>query len=286
METINIQGPYNFDLVLDRLKMDPLHHVDLQKRAVKVPMMIKNEPIVAEVTAIGTTDHPAFEISGIEHSLKEQALDRLKELFKWHLPLDGIYNHFQQTDLKELFTAHYGTPLVLDFDPYSCLLKCIVHQQLNLKFAHTLTERFVKTFGFQQDGAWFYPQPEKLAQIKVEELRELQFSGRKAEYAIGVATAVMDGQLDFEKLKNMSDADIHDKLIKLRGVGPWTVQNFLMFGLGRPNLYPLADIGIQNALKKHYQLEAKPTYAEMEDYAKDWHPYLSYASLYLWRSIE
>ncbi|MDQ0271569.1 DNA-3-methyladenine glycosylase family protein [Cytobacillus purgationiresistens] len=284
METIQIKGPYNFDLVLDRLSLDPLNSIDLKNRTVKVPLIVEQEPIVAEVKAIGTTEEPEFVINGIEG--KEKAEKRIFELFQWHLPLEEIHNHFKSTDLKDIFTFHYGTPLVLDFDPYSCIIKCIIHQQLNLAFAHTLTERFVKTYGFEKDGVWFYPQPERVAKLTVEELRELQFSGRKAEYVIGIATAAVQGELYFEELMRMSDEAIYDKLIKLRGVGPWTVQNFLMFGLGRPNLFPLADIGIQNALKKLYQLEAKPTHADMENYAKSWHPYLSYASLYLWRSIE
>lgn len=286
MEKIKFTGPYNFDLVLDRLSLDPLHIVNKEERLVKVPLFINKEPIVAQVQVVGTTDEPEFLIKGIEEAHKEQAFKKIAHIFQWETPLIQIHNHFQQTDLNEVFTSHRGTPLVLDFDPYSCLLKCIVHQQLNLSFAHTLTERFVKAFGFEKDGVYFYPQPETVAKLTVEELRELQFSGRKAEYAIGIAKEIAEGKLDLESLRSHTDEEVMAKLIKLRGVGPWTVQNFLMFGLGRPNLFPLADIGLQNALKKLYKLENKPSKEMMEEYIKDWEPYLSYASLYLWRSIE
>ncbi|WP_204260500.1 DNA-3-methyladenine glycosylase [Bacillus sp. 22-7] len=286
LEKIQVEGPYNFDLVLDRLSNDPLNQVNIEERSVRVPMMLKRQPVVAEVKAIGTTEQPEFLISGTDGLLKEKAAERLSEIFQWHLPVETIHRHFQNTELQPIFEAHYGTPIVLDFDPYGCILKCIIHQQLNLAFAHTLTERFVKTYGFEQNGVWFYPLPEKVAELKVEDLRELQFSGRKAEYVIGIAKETAAGNINFDELKNLSDEEIYDKLIKLRGVGPWTVQNFLMFGLGRPNLFPAADIGIQNALKKLYKLEAKPTLEEMETFSKSWNPYLSYASLYLWRSIE
>jgi DNA-3-methyladenine glycosylase II len=103
---------------------------------------------------------------------------------------------------------------------------------------------------------------------------------------IGIAKLAAEGKLDFASMRNQPDAEIESELIKIRGVGPWTVQNFLMFAMGRPNLFPLADIGLQNALKKHYGLDRKPTIALMEQYKKPWEPYLSYASLYLWRSIE
>ncbi|MBP2242673.1 DNA-3-methyladenine glycosylase II [Cytobacillus eiseniae] len=286
METISINGPYNFDLVLDRLSLDRLNHVDIAERSVKVPLVFDQKPMVAHVKAVGTIDQPKFIISGIEDSFRERAIERVTAIFQWNIPLESIHRHFQQTDLRTLFEQHYGTPLVLEFDPYSCLLKCIIHQQLNLSFAHTLTERFVHTFGFEKDGIWFYPLPERVAELKVEQLRELQFSGRKAEYVIGIAKEAASGHLNFEQLKDGSNQEVYDQLIKLRGVGPWTVQNFLMFGFGRQNLFPYADIGIQNAIKKRYELEAKPTFEEMEQLSKDWAPYLSYASLYLWRSIE
>lgn len=280
---MKIAGPYNFDLVLDRLSLDPLHVIDLDRRSVKVPLSVDKQQKVVEVRAIGSTDEPEFIVIGAESPGEKQ---RIAHIFQWDTPLSSIHDHFQSTDLEPIFSQHRGTPLVLDFDPYNCLLKCIIHQQLNLKFAHTLTERFVKSFGSQRSGVYFYPQPETVANIRVDELRELQFSGRKAEYVIGIAQAVVNGTLDLEGLYNKTDEEVMKELIKLRGVGPWTVQNLLMFGLGRPNLFPVADIGLQNALKKLYNLGRKPTIEEMENYKKDWEPYLSYASLYLWRSIE
>jgi DNA-3-methyladenine glycosylase II len=282
LEIIEIDGPYNFDLVLDRLSLDPLHAVNQKNRTVKVPLIIDHFPHVAEVRATGMTENPSFMITGTN----EAGISKLSEIFQWHIDLQRIHLHFQQTTLKSLFKEHYGTALVLDFDPYNCLLKCIIHQQLNLAFAHTLTERFVKTYGYEKEGVWFYPTPDKVAELTVEDLRELQFSGRKAEYVIGIAKKVVQGELDLDKIRTLSNQEINDTLIQLRGVGPWTVQNFLMFGLGRPNLFPFADIGIQNALKKQFELAEKPTKAEMEQFIQGWEPYLSYASLYLWRSIE
>ncbi|WP_338471789.1 DNA-3-methyladenine glycosylase [Niallia sp. XMNu-256] len=282
MKTIQINGPYNFDFVLDRLTRDPLHIVNLQERMVKVPLNFNETPHVAVVRAIETTENPTFEITGTN----DHGIAKLNKIFQWETDLNEIYCHFQHTTLKSIFQAHYGTALVLEFSPYRCLLKCIIHQQLNTSFAHTLTERFVKKYGYEIDNVWFYPSPDQVANLTVDELRELQFSGRKAEYVIGIGEKVSEGELDFDTMENQSEQDIYNELIKIRGVGPWTVQNFLMFGLGRPNLFPMADIGIQNALKRHFELDEKPSKADMEEYKKDWEPYLSYASLYLWRSIE
>ena len=283
---VQIDAPYNFDRVLERHALDPLNAVHPESRLIKVPIRVNQKKVVVEVKAIGTTEAPAFLLSGKNNTHKEEQIKQIAEIFQWNVPLKPIHDHFQQTDLNEIFTEHFGTPLVLDFDPFASLLKSVIHQQLNLKFAFTLTDRFVKTYGEQVDGTWFYPNAKKVASLTVPELRQLQFSSRKAEYVIGIAQTVTDGVLDFSSLKHEGEEEIFKKLIKIRGVGPWTIQNFLLFGLGRQNLFPTADIGIQNALKKLYKLEQKPTQEEMERFKQGWEPYLSYASLYLWRSIE
>ncbi|MGG3467791.1 DNA-3-methyladenine glycosylase [Neobacillus pocheonensis] len=283
-ETFHFAGPFNFDSVLQRHAPDPLKQLDLDKRTIRVPIVIGETSQVVDVTAIGTIDHPAFFIEGENN--KEAAIQRVSEIFQWNVSLKTIHNHFQKTDLKELFNQFKGTPLVLDFDLFGSLIKCIIHQQINMTFAYTLTDRFVKTFGYEIDGVWFFPQPEMAANLRIDQLRELQFSTRKAEYIIGIAKEIVENGLDLDALKANSDEEIFQRLTSIRGIGKWSVENFLLFALGRPNLFPLADIGIQNGLKKLYQLAKKPTFEEMEEYKKDWEPYLSYASLYLWRSIE
>jgi DNA-3-methyladenine glycosylase II len=286
LERIQIKGPYDFNRVLDRLSLDPLISVNIETSSLRVPLWIEAEPITIEIQSTGTVNNPTFQLSSVNDKLKAKSIEKVAEILKWNTQLLPIHQHFSQTALKEIFETHYGTPLILDFDPYSCLMKCIIHQQLNLAFAHKLTERFVHTYGFELDGVWFYPLPEKIASLTVEELRNLQFSGRKAEYVIGVSQAIVKGDLNLDTLKLLTEEEVYEKLIKIKGVGPWTIQNLLMFGYGKPNLFPKTDIGIQNALKKLYQLEGKPTLEEIEQYKKPWAPYLSYASLYLWRSIE
>lgn len=285
-ETIQIDSPYNFDSVLERHAPDPLKQLDLTKRTIRVPIIIQGNPHVVDVMATGTVDQPTFQLSGKSSIDKAAVIQRVSEIFQWNISLKKIQTHFQQTDLKGIFETFAGTPLVLDFDLFGSLVKCIIHQQINMTFAYKLTERFVKTFGYQIDGVWFFPTPDNTAAIPIEKMRELQISGRKAEYIIGIANEIAEKGLDLEALKNQSDEEIFNRLTEIRGVGRWTVENFLLFGLGRPNLFPMADIGIQNGLKKLYQLDKKPTTEEMEYYKQGWEPYLSYASLYLWRSLE
>lgn len=285
-ETIAIQGPYDFDRVLDRYSLDPMISVNKNERSILVPLWIDKMPYIIKVMAIGTIEKPSFIVEGTDRLIKDDALKKVEHIFQWNESLEKVYEHFQHTSLASLFEQHRGTPLILDFDYYSSLARCIIHQQLNLKFAQTLTYRFAQHFGRVMDGVTFFPLPEEVAEIKTEQLRELQFSQRKAEYVIGLSKLIADGTLNLETLSNQSDEEIIHDLVKIRGIGKWTAENFLLFALGRKNLFPMADIGIQRAIQKFFHMDRKPTYEEMEDMAKEWQPYLSYASLYLWRSIE
>ncbi|WP_230505289.1 DNA-3-methyladenine glycosylase family protein [Sutcliffiella rhizosphaerae] len=285
MVKLKIEGPYDFDRVLQRLSIDPLMVIDQKERFVQVPIYQGGEPIVVKVQATGTKSDPAFQLFS-QADLTPADIDHIKAIFQWEQPLNEIGAHFADTDLAAIFQEHEGTPLVLDFDLYHCLMKCIIHQQVNMKFAHTLTQRFVHTFGFEKEGVWFYPKPEDVAKLEYEQITELKMSRRKAEYIIDTSKLIAQGDLPLYKLHTKTDEEILKELVKIRGIGPWTVQNLLLFGLGRQNLFPVADIGIQNAIKILKDLDQKPTALQMQEWAKAWDPYMSYASLYLWRSIE
>lgn len=276
---ISLPFTYDFDRTLERLSLDPLHAIDLSEKAVKLPMLEGN---IVKVQAIGSVQQPKFEITGAE----ADQLPEIKNIFHFDRSLVPVYEHFQSTNLDHLFSEHQGTPLVREFSLYGSLMKSIIHQQLNLSFAHTLTSRFVQNFGEEKEGVWLYPSAEKIAGLQPGDLRELQFSTRKAEYVIGLSQAIAAGKLRLEEMKDREDEEITAELIAYRGIGPWTAQSFLMFGLGRPNLFPLADIGLQNALKIQWQQREKPKIEEIITHLPEWEPYLSYAALYLWRSIE
>ena len=277
---ITLPYVYDFDRALERLSGDPVNSVDLVGRSVRIPMETGN---IVTLQATGTNERPSFLI---KDTLNELQMKEVESIFHLDRPLDEIGLHFASTDLAPIFLEHEGTPLVRSFSLYGTLIRSIIHQQLNMSFANTLSMRFVETFGSQRDGVWWYPSPERVAELNVETLREMQFSSRKAEYLIGLSQVVADGSLDLEKFKRMDDDEVIAELVTYRGVGPWTAQSFLMSGLGRPNQFPLADIGLQNALKNLWVTDRKPTKDEIIARFPDWSPYLSYAALYLWRSIE
>ncbi len=236
--TITVPAPYDFAHALERLALDPLLSVDLKQRRITVPLHLDGLKVPVVIESIGTKDDPRFVVSAPHPKRQEDIIERVSHLFQWRTPLALVYDHFRATELAPLFAEYEGLPLVLDFDLYFCLMKCLIHQQLHLKVGYRLTERFVKAFGEERDGVWFYPRPEEVAARSYDDLRALQLSGRKAQYIVDVSRLIAEGKLRLDELGQMEDGEVMERLTAVRGIGPWTVQNFLLFGLGRPNVLP------------------------------------------------
>ena len=284
-EHVTLEYPYHFEEVLKRLSFDPLNVIQLDEKVIYVPLCIDEEQVVVRLQGIGTVQNPQFWISS-QTGDQEKVMKRMRAIFHWNEPFQDIQNHFLNTSLRPLFETYAYTPIILEFDYFACLLRCIIHQQINLKFATVLTEQFVKRYGTEKNGVFFFPTPEIVANISIEELREQKFSQRKAEYIVGLGRSIVSGTLNLASIENGTEEDISAQLLPIRGIGAWTVQNFLMFGLGRKNMFPKADIGIQRAVQGVFQLDDKPDDAFLEKVKQECEPYCSYAALYLWKSIE
>ncbi|MGE6503633.1 DNA-3-methyladenine glycosylase family protein [Bacillus wiedmannii] len=284
-EHVTLEYPYHFEEVLKRLSFDPLNVIQLDEKVIYVPLCIDEEQIVVRLQGIGTVQNPQFWISSQARD-QEKVMKRMRAIFHWNEPFQDIQNHFLNTSLRPLFETYAYTPIILEFDYFACLLRCIIHQQINLKFATVLTEQFVKRYGTEKNGVFFFPTPEIVANISIEELREQKFSQRKAEYIVGLGRSIVSGTLNLASIETRADEEVSAQLLPIRGIGTWTVQNFLMFGLGRKNMFPKADIGIQRAVQGVFQLDDKPDDAFLEKVKQECEPYCSYAALYLWKSIE
>lgn len=284
-EMIYPQAPYDVERLFGRVRMDPLQYIEIENGLFKVPLVLRRGEAVVEIQSQGTKERPAFEIRGDEDSQKDEVVSRICTMYDFHMKPRDIIATLNPTTIGEFVERYAGMPIICEPDTYSALLKNIVHQQLNMKFAYTLTYRFVTRYGREKQGVWFYPDAKVVSKLTVEELRELQFSNRKAEYVIGVARKIINGDLNMEELSSLSNEEVYKKLLPIRGVGPWTVECVLLFGLGRKNILPAGDVGIQNAIKKWFNLSTKPTKEELYSYHEKWSPYSSYVSMYLWESL-
>ena len=162
---------------------------------------------------------------------------------------------------------------------FETLARSITFQQLSGKAAATIFGRLRKAVGRRFTASAFL-------KLSTEELRACGLSRQKIASLTDLAERVARREINFRKLPALPDEQIIEILSQVRGVGVWTVQMFLIFALERPNVMPLADLGIRSAVRKAYALPDLPKPAELAKMAEKWHPYCSIASWYLWRSLE
>ncbi|RDC62599.1 DNA-3-methyladenine glycosylase family protein [Adhaeribacter pallidiroseus] len=167
-------------------------------------------------------------------------------------------------------------------DIYLSLISSIISQQLSTKVAAVIKNRFLNLFPER------YPEPERLQNLPDETLRSVGLSYQKLNYIRNVAAFKETGQLEHASITSLEDEPLITHLTQIKGVGRWTVEMILMFALDRPDVLPVLDLGIQNAIKKAYNLDltGKPLQAKMREIAENWRPYRTIACKYLWKSLE
>lgn len=193
--------------------------------------------------------------------------------------------------LAPLAESFHGLRMIGIPDLYEAVCWGILGQQINLAFAYTLKRRFVETFGeaIEYGGRkhWTFPKPAEVARLAPEALTALQLTGRKAEYMIGVARLIADGELNKAELMAAADAKAAERrLVSIRGIGPWTANYVLMRCLRLPSAFPIDDVGLHNAIKVRLGLPEKPTVARIRELSAGWTGWEAYATFYLWRSLE
>lgn len=160
------------------------------------------------------------------------------------------------------------------------LVRSIVSQQLSTSAASTIHSRLLVLVGVPN------PLPVQWLALNDPDMRAAGLSRQKIAYIRDLARHVQDGELPMAKLHEMSDDEVIEALTRVKGIGVWTAQMFLMFRLGRPDILPVLDLGIRNAFRRAYRLRKDPTAKRMHAIAKPWAPYRSVASWYLWQSLE
>ncbi|HEX6205061.1 MAG TPA: DNA-3-methyladenine glycosylase [Solirubrobacterales bacterium] len=164
-------------------------------------------------------------------------------------------------------------------DAYGALLRAIVGQQLSTKAARTIYLRVIDLFGGST------PSPEQLLEAREEDLRAAGLSGRKTEYVRDLASHVLSGELELDRLGELSDEEVIAEIVAVRGLGQWTAEMFLLFHLERPDVLSGGDLGIRKAIQVEYGLEKMPPPTQVLEIGEPWRPHRSLASLYLWESL-
>jgi 3-methyladenine DNA glycosylase/8-oxoguanine DNA glycosylase len=165
-------------------------------------------------------------------------------------------------------------------DPFETLCRSIASQQLSVKAAETIFQRFCDLFPPDRR-----PTPQRVMTLSDAKIRAAGFSRPKVTFIKDLSAHVLDGRLDLQGLRQHDDDEVMRQLVAVKGIGRWTAEIFLMFRLGRPDILPADDVGLMNAVHRAYRRRRRPTPKQLRQLGEAWRPYRSIASWYLWASL-
>jgi len=291
---IRIAIPKNFSWdeclwYLDRNYNDCLFHISNRSITKLVP--VNGKQLLLQVT--GTNGE--LIISCLNEKLSATDVHEVRDHITEWLDLDRdikpFYKLLKANDqLAFMAKAYAGLRLPGIPDMHEALCWCIIGQQINLTFAHTLKRRLTEQYGasVSHEGQIHYafPSPEILAGLTVDELKLLQFSTRKAEYVIGVSQLMAEGTLSKEKLLQLGTYEERvASLVKVRGIGAWTANYVLMKSLRMMQSITYGDAGMNKALQNLAGFGKNPSAQQVDEYFKPFKGWEAYLVFYLWRTL-
>ena len=165
----------------------------------------------------------------------------------------------------------------IEDDDFKCIVKYIIGQQISDKTRESIWKKLCEKY---QDIS-----PETLNIISDDELRSFGICKQKITYIKNFSCAILNSQFDLSAVKNLTNQEIRNELTKIKGIGNWTVEMYLIFSLGRENVLSKGDYTIKRVLKWMYNLEKLPSNQDVEKYFSDWMPYSTIVSVYFWEAI-
>ena len=194
---------------------------------------------------------------------------------------DAAVSHLMRRDriMKKLIPKFPNISLVSRGNPFMTLARSIVGQQISVKAAESVWQRLLLECGKR-------PTPASVQKAGAEKLRAAGLSGRKAEYILDLSTHFSEKRVQPKKWVAMDDESVIAELTAIRGIGRWTAEMFLIFNLQRPDVLPLDDVGLLNAISLHYFSGEPVSRFEAREVAQGWQPWSTVATWYLWRSLD
>jgi len=193
---------------------------------------------------------------------------------------DQACKHLMKKDrvMKRLIPQFADAAIESRGDPFVTLARSIVGQQISVKAAQTVWDRFAQLPTTMT--------PANVLRLKVDDMRAAGLSARKVEYLVDLALHFDDKRLHVEAWAELDDEAIIAELIAIRGIGRWTAEMFLIFHLMRPNVLPLDDVGLINGISRNYFSGEAVSRSDAREVAAAWAPYCSVATWYIWRSLD
>ncbi len=196
--------------------------------------------------------------------------------------VDAGLKHLRSADpiMRQVIREVGPFTLRVSRDRFDMLARSIISQQISTAAARSILARVKQLLDSPKLT------PERIAKFSPEQLRTAGLSSQKSRYLLDLCRHVVDGRLELSQIGRLSDENIIAELTQVKGIGRWTAQMFLIFALGRLDVFPYDDLGIRTAIRNLYQLDNLPDQAIGERVATPWRPYASIASWYCWRSID
>lgn len=180
--------------------------------------------------------------------------------------------------LGKVIGQYQGETLTIRDNAFYTLSRSIIGQQISVKAADSIWQKFERVLETVT--------PKSAVMTGENELRDCGLSTQKVRYLKNLAEYFIENEEKVENWQNLSDEEIFTELTALSGIGRWTAEMFMIFHLARPDVLPLADIGLQKAIFRHYNDDRKMTLAEIFELSQRWKPYRTVATWYLWRSLD
>ena len=250
--------------------------------------------VLASVRSIGTLEAPelALELQGSELSPDdvESATDRVS----WLLGVDQGLAPFYELGRADqamagLVEQFYGLHLPHTASVFEALVLAVLGQQISTNVARIIRTLLIETFGpsAEFDGETYYafPRPASIWASSPAELHTMKLTQRKSEYVHGLAGSALDPEMGLECLEELTDREIVEKLVALRGVGMWTAQWALIRAVGRPDALPLGDLALRRVVSRLFMDGEDVNDAKVEEIAQRWSPYRTYATVYLFSAL-
>ncbi|MBT4550328.1 MAG: DNA-3-methyladenine glycosylase 2 family protein [Nitrosopumilus sp.] len=181
--------------------------------------------------------------------------------------------------LKKIISSVGECDIKIISNPFEALVEAIITQQISDAAGKSVSLKFKNLFGKK------YPAPSDVIKLSKHEIKSIGLSRMKAEYIFDLSQMIVDKKLDLQIFKKMSNENIISELTKVRGIGRWTAEMYLIFALGRMDVFPLGDLGLINGIKKLYNLE-NPSTDELLTITNNWIPYRTIGTWYIWRGVK
>ena len=288
--------PFNFELTAGyHTYFQSRYGTDTMEDSVYRRLLdLDDKLVLASVRSIGTLDAPelALELQGPELSPDdvESATDRVS----WLLGVDQDLAPFYELGRADqamagLVEQFYGLHLPHTASVFEALVLAVLGQQISTSVARIIRTLLIETFGpsAEFDGETYYafPRPASIWASSPAELHTMKLTQRKSEYVHGLAGSALDPEMGLECLEELTDREIVEKLVALRGVGMWTAQWALIRAVGRPDALPLGDLALRRVVSRLFMDGEDVNDAKVEEIAQRWSPYRTYATVYLFSAL-